>query len=169
MAQAVTEAYNRQWSMSNTFTVQIHLPIFLEDKVGVFGDAINLNIKTFTTPDYTNSPIEVFVANKWVIQNGRDEMYRFSITFRDENQLSLYRKFIVMYNQIKENYFDDIKLQVLVFKEKDWMSEEDVLFATYDNCLIESVSNLVFSNDNEDEITEFTISFKTTSPEINNE
>ena len=169
MADAVTEAYNRNWSMANTFTVQLHLPTFLEGKVGAFGDAINLNVIKLDTPDYSNQGIEVFVANRWIIQNGRDEMYKLSMTFRDERQMSLYRKFVTMYNATKENYFDDVKIQILVYKEKDWAEEEDLLFGTYNNCLIESVSNVAFSNDTENQIAEFSVNFKSTDPQLNNQ
>ena len=96
LADAITDAYNRRWSMINTFTVEIHLPSYLRGKVGSFDEDINLNIVSVTTPDFTNDPIEVFVANRWVIQNGKDSLYRFTITFRDHNQMSLYKKFMTI-------------------------------------------------------------------------
>ena len=167
LSTAISEAYERKWSMANTFTVQIEMPPFLSGKVGIFTDDINLSIISLNTPDFTNDPIEVFVANRWVIQNGKDALYRFSITFRDHDQMALYKKFVKIYNMTKENYFDDIKMTVYVEKDADWGSEKDMKFSEYQGVLVESVSNVAFSNDTENQIAEFTVSFKTNSPIIN--
>lgn len=165
--KAITTAYTRKWSMINTFTVDINMTAWLEDRVGKFNEDINMSIVNFTTPDYTNNPIEVFISNRWVVQNGRDELYRFTVTFRDYDQLSLYKKFMQIYKLTKENYFDDVKLVITLSKDDDWGSEKEPnKFATYDGVLIEGVSNIAFDNTTENQIAEFTVSFKCTKPSI---
>lgn len=166
LADAINDAYNRRWSMINTFTAEIHLPSYLRSKVGSFDEDINLNIVSVTTPDFTNDPIEVFVANRWVIQNGKDSLYRFTITFRDHDQMSLYKKFMRIYNLTKENYFDDIKMNIVINKDPDWANESDKKFMHLWGVLVEGVSNLSFSNDTENQIAEFTVSFKCNSPVV---
>lgn len=166
LADAINDAYSRRWSMINTFTAEIHLPPYLSGKVGPFDEDINLNIVSVTTPDYTNDPIEVFVANRWVIQNGKDSLYRFTITFRDHNQMSLYKKFMRIYNLTKENYFDDIKMNIVINKDPDWADESDKKIMHFWGVLVEGVSNLSFSNDTENQIAEFTVSFKCNNPVV---
>ena len=166
LADAINDAYNRRWAMINTFTVEIHLPWYLRGKVGSFDEDINLNIVSVTTPDFTNDPIEVFVANRWVIQNGKDALYRFTITFRDHNQMSLYKKFMRIYNLTKENYFDDIKMNIVINKDPDWANESDKKIMHFWGVLVEGVSNLAFSNDTENQIAEFTVSLKCNNPVV---
>lgn len=164
--RAVVDAYNRQWSMVNTFTVEFHMPPALIDLVGQFYDDINLNIISVTTPDFTNDPIESFIANRWFIQNGKDTLYRFSMTFRDHDQMSLYRRFMKIYNYAKENYFDDIAMTIIISKDGDWHNEEDKILMTLEGTLVEAVSNISFSNDTESQIAEFTVSFKSNKPTV---
>lgn len=166
LSEGIKEAYQRKWSMINTFTVQIILPPALIGKVGVLGDELNLNIISVLTPDFTNDPIEAFIANKWFIHNGKDQLYRFSITFRDQDQMKLYRKFMTIYNFAKENYFDDIKMTIIIMKDGDWDNEYDKSLMTLDGALVEGVSNLSFSNDTENQIAEFTVNFKCNAPYV---
>lgn len=166
IADALQDAYKRQWTMVNTFTVQIHLTPFLIDAVGSITEDINLNIISMTTPDFTNDPIEIFEANHWTIQNGRDNLYRFTITFRDHDQFSLYRKFFRIYHLTKENYFDDVSLMIIINKDPDHANESERLFMMYSGALVESVSNVAFSNDTANQIAEFTVGFKCTKPFI---
>lgn len=167
LANGIIEAYQRKWSMINTFNVQFTLTPILVDKIGLIDDNVNLNIVSFETPDITNDPIESFIANRWFIQNSRDILYRFSCTFRDEDQLNLYRKFWGIYEFTKDNYFDDSKMDIKIFKNPDWYNEEDLSFMNLNGVLIESVSNLSFNNTTENQIAEFTVSFKATEIQIN--
>jgi hypothetical protein len=146
--------------MVNTFTVHIHLSEFLTKKIGILDEKINLNIISFSSPDFTCDPIEAFVANKWVIHNGRDSLYKFTITFRDQDQMVLYRKFLKIYKLTKGSYFDNIKMSITLIKDADWLNEEDKELFTFNGVLIEGISNLSLSNDTENQIAEFTVSFK---------
>lgn len=165
--RAVIEAYNRQWSMVNAFTVEFHLPPALINHIGgQIQDDINLSIISMTTPDFTNDPIEAYIANKWFIQNGKDALYRFSMTFRDYDQMGLYRKFMKIYNFAKEQYFDDVAMSVIVTKDGDWYNEEDKILINLDGTMVESVSNISFNNDTENQIAEFSVNFKSNQPVV---
>jgi len=164
--QAVVEAYNRQWSMVNTFTVQIDLSPELTDLVGGFRDDLNLSIISITTPDFVNDPIESFIANRWFIQNGRDALYRYNITFRDYDQMNLYKKFMKIYNFTKTNYFNKASMNIHITKDGDWFNELDKKFLELDGTLVEAVSNISFSNDTENQIAEFTVSLKCNKPSL---
>lgn len=169
-ADGLKAAYETKWSFINTFNVQFVFNEFgLKDSIGWNeSDAryVNLNIVSIDTPQFTNQPIEQFVANKWVIGNGRDELYRFSITFRDSDSMDLYRKFVSLYQITRENYFDYAKFIVILTKEGDWYNEQDKKLLTLNETIVESVSQLQFNNTTESQIAEFTVNFKCTFPEL---
>lgn len=167
LSDAIADAYNRKWSMINTFTMQIHLNPAVSSKLGFpFDEGINLNVVSLTTPDYTNDPIEVFVANRWVIHNGKDALYRFSATFRDEDQMLLYKKFWMWYHLSKEMYFDEVAATIKVIKDPDWAGEAPAPLFTFDGVMVESISNLSFDNNTESQIAEFSVNFKCNKPSI---
>jgi len=165
LADGIKQAYERKWSMINTFNVEITIvPEGLGTVIGQFSDDVNLNIISVTTPDFTNDPIEAWIGNRWFIANGKDALYRYSITFRDQDQLSLYRKFIKAYNYTKTNYFEHSRMEIRIVKDADWGNETNNMFMELNGSLIESVSNLSFSNDTENQIAEFTVNFKCVEP-----
>ena len=169
-ANAIREALDTKWSYINTFDVTFEIPYSLQIASGWDnsrdGRNINLHIISIDTPQFTNSPIEVFVADRWAIHNGRDELYRFSITFRDRDQMDLYRKFVRMYKATKDLFFDDAKMVIDLSKDADWLTESNKKLFTFEDTIIESVSSLNFSNTTENQIAEFTVNFKTTTPNI---
>lgn len=167
LSTGIVQAYERQWSMINSFTIQINLSAALQEIVGSFTDDINLNIVSATTPDFTNDPIEAYIGGKWYIANGKDQLYRFTITFRDQNQMKLYRTFLKIYDYTKYNYFDDSKMSIIYNKDADWANESELQIVEFNGVLIEAVSNLSFSNDTENQIAEFTVSFKCNETNIN--
>jgi len=167
------KAYQKRWSYINTFRVRFNFDNTPKLKQAANwneneeGEDINLHIVSIDTPQFTNQPIEVFVANKWVIHNGRDELYRFSVTFRDHNRMDLYRKFVTMYNVTKDQYPDNAKFGVEIYKDGDYYSEGEKLLFYFDETMIEAVSQLQFNNTTENQIAEFTVNFKTTKPYLN--
>jgi hypothetical protein len=169
-AKGLQKAYEEKWAYINTFTV--YLGIVDEDTKKQCGWTdellrnINLNIVSIDTPQFTNQPIEVFVANQWRIHNGRDELYRFSITFRDKDQLALYRCFVKHYNLTRSDYFDSSKMAIVLSKDADYVDEIEKPLFTFSDTLIESVSQLQFNNTTENQIAEFTVNFKTVIPTI---
>ena len=162
LSDGIKAAYERRWSMINTFSVKINMGNGLTQKIGAFSEDLDLNIVSLTTPDFTNDPIESFIANRWFIHNGKDSLYRFSMTFRDYEQMSLYKKFFEIYSLTKENYFDFVKLTITVTKEGDWAGQDDKKIFEYSGVLVEGLSNISFSNDTENQIAEFSVSFKCT-------
>jgi hypothetical protein len=171
LSQSIVEAYDTKWSFINSFDVSFQFSGSMMAQSGwnnaTDGRNINLHVVSIDTPQFTNSPIEVFVANQWAIHNGRDELYRFSITFRDKDQMSLYRKFVKMYQYTREDYFDNISFYVRLSKDADWLGERDSTLMEFYDTMIESVSQLQFNNTTENQIAEFTVQFKCKTPVIN--
>lgn len=183
LSDGITQAYQRKWTLLNTFSVQFILGSLGSDSLlgdggsmrnmikdkGLFdieSNDINLNIVGVQTPDFTSEPIEVFIANKWVIANGKDNVYKFSMTFRDQDQFLLYKTFLVFFKESKNRYFDDVKMTVVVKKDADWAGQGEVTFLKLEDSLIESVSNLDLKTDSDAQVAEFTVNFKCSSPNL---
>lgn len=166
LSEAVNKAYEKNWTKINNFSVHLNIknPDFArligweDDEVG-----FNLSLKSIDTPQYTNNPIEVFTGNEWRYNNGRDEMFRFTMTFRDFDQMKMYSRFVQMYNISKDNYFDNIKLGVTIYLDDEFNVNRKVLLDVSD-ALIENVSQLQFDHTTENQIAEFSVGFKCSSP-----
>ena len=170
-ADGLQKAYDTKWSIINNCSVQFNFHNANIKKQIDWGDStdgksIDLNIISIDTPQLTNQPIEVFVANKWLIHNGRDELYRFSITFRDKDSMSLYRSFVRLYQKTREDYFDNVKFNIILTKNGDWLNQTDKKLYTFEDTIVESISQLQFNNTTENQIAEFTVQFKTTFPNL---
>lgn len=165
-ATGLLKAYKTRWSYINTFRVQFHFGVHKSKAEKIMewtredDESINLNIVNISTPQFQNQPIEIFSANTWRIHNGRDELTKFSITFRDQDQMKYYRKFATLYKKTKEDYFDHVSFDIQIYKDADYLGENEKTLMYLDECIIESVSQLQFSNTTENQIAEFTVNFK---------
>lgn len=167
-SKGLKKAYETNWSYVNTFTVTLN---FATDVAGYIGWApsdnlnINLNIISIDTPQLTNQQIEAYIGDRWKIHNGRDELYLFSITFRDQDQLNLYRKFSKAYFFQKSQYFDDIKMSIRLEKDADYSNEKGAkTIYNFEDVMINSVSQIQLSNTTENQIAEFSVDFKCAYP-----
>jgi hypothetical protein len=170
-ARDIQKIYETKWSYINTFDLRIfNIHEKTKAAIGWDQDVMDRDLVQYVvsvdTPQFTNQPIEVFVANKWVIGNGRDELYRFSITFRDFDQMKLYRKFVQLYQRTREDYFDHVKFTVQLAKDGDYYGQNEQKLFDLENTIVESVSQLQFNNTTENQIAEFTVNFKTTTPTL---
>jgi hypothetical protein len=170
-AKGLLKAYETKWSFINTFTVQIQFPNQIKQFIKWTNEderGVNINIVSIDTPQFSNAPIESFIGDRWVMHNGRDEMYRFSITFRDQDQMSLYKKFVSAYLMQRQKYLDEAVMTITLWKDADYLDDDLPLkpLFNYENVLIDSVSQVQFNNTTENQIAEFTLQFKTTTPII---
>jgi hypothetical protein len=170
-ANALIQAYNTKWAFVNSFSVNIEFantPKMVLKKHIKWTDAddelLNLSVISINTPNFTNQNIESFVGNRWNMHNGRDELYRFEVTFRDVNQMYLYKKFIRMYQKSRDIYFDEAKVMIRINKDPDYFNESEVKVWEFDETMIDSVSQIQFNTTTEAQIAEFTVGFKTRSP-----
>lgn len=176
LAKGIQKAYETKWSMANTFTIAITIPEAIRNNLSTYGlatdftdefsDQLNLHIKSIDTPDFNNEPIEAYINNKWRINNGKETVKQFAITFKDHNQMSLYRKFLHLYDVTKVSYFDDVAMTVTVGKDPDWANESEQPFMEFTGVIVMAVSNLSLSNETESQIAEFTVTFKCTDVSV---
>ena len=62
----------------------------------------------------------------------------------------------------KTTYPEDSYLTVKVIKKADYLNESDIVIATFEKCLIDSVSQVQFSNETEAQIVEFDVEMTAT-------
>jgi len=170
LSEVVDKVYKRSWSLISNFSLELYPKNNQFASLIGWGSAqktnedLNVSLISIDTPEYTNQSIEDFSGNMWRYNNGRDELFRFSITFRDFNQMELYHKFINAYNLSKDNYFDKVVFNVNVFTDPDnGAPNQRLLFGTQ-SALIEGVSQLQLNYSTKNQIAEFTVRFKCNSP-----
>jgi len=165
----MAKAYSTKWSFINSFRVQFLFNSVMKQNVNWTSqdeDDMNLYIKSIDTPEYSNQGIQEYIGDQWKIHNGRNEMFTFSITFRDYDNLTLYRKFIKTYQWQKTLYYSQCKTGITIFKEGDYSDQPETMLYNLDGCMIDSISQLQFSNETDTQIVEFTIKFKCPIPEV---
>ena len=127
------------------------------------GGVIDAAIVSIDTPEYTNAEIAEFIGGEWKFHVGRDELFRTTVTIRDFNQMSIYKRLVGAYNDIKDKYFDEIKFSIKIYNCEDTGVGESLLFET-DTAIIESISQIQFNQTSENQIAEFSVRFKSQPP-----
>ena len=159
----VRKAYKRKWSYINNFTAIIS-PVGTYSTLalatcGVKFNDIELNVKDITVPQISSDNIEVWMLDRYRIALGKSQPKTVTITFRDFDQLALYRSFVYLYTVSKRGYADDYSYSIKVFKEADYLGEGQRRVFEAGKSIITSVSQVQFSNDIEAQIAEFSVEF----------
>lgn len=169
LSDVVTKIQTTKWTRANNFNIIVFplnpdfASIINWDMSNEMNDLINISIIGFDTPNYTNAEIAEFIGNEWRYHVGRDEMMSYQLTFRDSNQMQLYRKFLTAYNKQKGQYFDKIQWMIQLYNSAEKGVPDKLLFETQ-TAIIESVSQLQYNHTTENQITEFSVSFKSQPP-----
>lgn len=169
LSQGITKAYETKWCFANSFTVKFTFNEYTPYMRELESDDINVNILSITTPEFSNSPVELWIGNRWRIQNGRANLYRYSITFKDKDQMKLYRLWNALYSESGHQYFDAVSFTTNIFKDKDWLNEEqsETPLISLGQSIVESISQLTFNNDIQNQIAEFTVQIRCVAPLVN--
>jgi hypothetical protein len=167
LASMVLKAYNTKWTYINNFTVQFHAGDTLWGTAGcdnrsvLEGDDLNLYIKGINTPQMSYNVIQEYVGAQYFTATGKKEpVSGLSISFRDYNQCSLYRSFCKLWQAQDLLYLDEIGMSIDVYKDADYASEGLKHFLHFPELVIESVSQMQWSNETESQIAEFDVSFR---------
>jgi len=157
----VTLAYNTNWTKINNFTIQLTPSQSKTNNQGILSkisnDQLNLALISCDIPPLNVSPIETFLGGRWYFTNGRADMARVTLTFRDFNEFALYKEFSKMFENSLGNY-NNIHSTILdVFTDNE--KGEKKIFSL-SGLIIEQVSQLQFSNQTENQIAEFSVTLR---------
>lgn len=164
---AVPEVYKRRWSYISNFTVQLFMAPAL-DKICKwserFGSDVDLNIKDISAPQWGMSLFEEIIADRRVLAYDKFENFTVSVTFRDQDQLALYRTLTKAFVASRNMYSDDCACTIVIIKDADYKGESDKKLLTFNKCVMTGISQLSFSNETKNQIAEFSVEFACISP-----
>ena len=151
----VTQAYKTNWTRINAFTIALTGPPELTKGLDT---EINLALKTLSFPAIAAAAIETYLGGRWFYTNGRADMSRIELTFRDYDDFKLYKIFTSIFERAQGDYINTthIALKVLL----DEPNSEPKSFALFTRMVIENVSQITFSNETENQIAEFSVTLK---------
>jgi hypothetical protein len=168
----ITKVQNTKWTKINNFGINmsptdVGFAGIIKWKINdtTFNDMLNIALISVDTPAYTNQEVAEYIGNSWRYHVGRDELFRFTLTFRDYNQMELYRTFITTYNKQKGQYFNRICFNLEIFLDEDKGTNNRKKLFTTQFAVLETVSQLQFSHNTDNQIAEFSAGFKCNTPD----
>ena len=165
LADKIKSVVDTNWSMINTFTVDMHISSELYAASGVNPELfkvenLNLVIKDFPLPQHSVQDVDAQTGliNRHTM--GRIQAFTFDVTFRDRDQLAYYRAFKHLFDAARWMYPDDAAIDFIVYKDSDYALETDIMpVDIFRRCIIVSVSQLQFNQETDAQIAEFSVQF----------
>lgn len=166
LSQAFNKIVNTKWSFANNF--KIH---FQGEHANMFDFLPNhgeLHVINFSLDALMAEDLSIFAGGRHLQILGVEEVHSGSFKIRDYNQLSIYKQFIKIWRTQLYKYYDDYKFSIVVIKEPDYPDEREKVILTAKECYIHTVDVLQLDNENENQIFEFTVNFRTPNVSIDN-
>lgn len=164
--EVITRAYKEKWDYTNQFSIDINQGAGSSLSSLAFitkGQDLAMHVVNVDIPDLQAEQIEAWQVDRYRVQLGPDQVYRFGIQFADSNDLELWRSFAQGYQKTRDDYFDRCKMEIQIYKEPDYDPDgQRVHLITFEEQIIESVGKIPFSNESEPEIIKFNVQFKQT-------
>lgn len=126
--------------------------------------SIDITLKDIVLPQYTASMNEELVAGEWHFSRAFNEVFVTTMTFRDFENASVYRRFVNAFIMSEGNYSDNTSFSIEVYLDE----EKSIQVMGISDAQISSVSSLNLSQDNS-EILEFTVEFRSNTPTHSND
>lgn len=171
LSEALPKIYQTHWSYTNTFHCDINWTNENMCSALKWDEECRrnfaLNVVSFQTPDFVTTPIEVFTADEWILGDSAPELWRFSINIKDQDCVKYHRTFIKAKALQQKLYFDDYKCIITLYKDADYLNEQDTPIFQFEECMIESVGAITFDTSAETEILTFPVNFKSAKPLFN--
>ena len=152
---------NTPWTLTDDFQFVITNKSYPLQVSGpeTIKDIFDKCLKSVDLPQMGADTQNVMMGGEWRIYNSKHQPFSFSVTFRDFSGLSLRSYFVGLWIAAQRDYFDEAKssINISVLGRSVFQS---------DDCLISSVSQVQFDNENSS-IAEFTVEFS--SPYFSND
>ena len=170
LSNIIETVKSTHWTQINNFYINIQFvpngnnsgPIKFSKMCGwdsITMEELNASLISVNTPQFQNALVSQYVQYEWRFAQGRDQLYRFSMTFRDFDQMKLYDIFKTLYLKGKQQYYDNIKMNIQIIADKDIGIANAMPIYQTSTAIIESVSQLQFSHNTENQIAEFSVNF----------
>ena len=147
-------ALNTNFQFTDDFTFFAHNNKHSFDSIAsnmTTGDLFDVCVISVSTPQIASAITPVLIGGSYRIFSSLFHPFTFSIVVRDLEGLGIKEHFVKIWMDQQEEYFDDIKSSVkIIVKGKTIFSS--------DNCLIASVSQSDFDNNNS-QVSQFTVEF----------
>lgn len=154
----IAKAYVAKWDKINDFTVMIANQGG-RDKEFYNQEKFNLSLISIDVAPLNAASFDVFMGHRWYYGNGRADMARITMTFRSNDAFDLYKVFARRFESLQVDYPYNNYLQIKVLQDVP-TNEGTKLFTTFNNTIIENISQIQFSNTTENQIAEFTVTLK---------
>lgn len=146
----------KTWTQNNMFKVQ-----FMNSPI----DKLEHNIKSVNLPDFTESAVEEYYNGTWYYTYGKQEIYMITINFVDNEQDKVYEKALKFWYEQRHKYPDEKWFQIKVQKTKRSDRNSPFGGVLFKNCIMDSISGLQLDNSAQNQLLEFSITFKTSKIE----
>lgn len=158
---------NINWSRTSHFNIDLrpkHQSFASKTKwgdVNKTSDDINICLKDVVLPQYSGQFNEEIINGKWHFSRAADKAYNITLTFKDFNNGTLYRKFVNCLQVSRGNYSDacDFIIKVYLYN----LNNINICVLDTSEAQISDVSQITLSNEN-NEILEFSVEFKMNQP-----
>ncbi len=144
---------NTKWDLTDDFQFFISNKNFPLTTKGyeTTQDIFDKCVISIDLPQMGSDVQNIMIAGEYRIYNDKHQPFAFTVTFRDFAGLSLRDYFTGVWIEAQSGYFNDVRSTVKI-------SIDGTLSFASDDCLISSVSQVQFNN-NDSQIVEFTVEF----------
>jgi len=139
------------WIQNNTFKVKFSgSPI----------DGLEHCVKSVSMPDLTRSAVEEYNNGTWRMAPGRQEVYLITITFWDNEDDTVYQALFEHWDKNHNKYHDDQKFKINISDALRSQRDESFNGTDFEESILDSISGLQWDNSSQNQLVEFTATFK---------
>ena len=149
---------SKNWTLTDNFTIQIDNDI---QGNRITQEDWNISTISVSLPELSAGESEAILGGEYRLNSKIQDLFRFTITFRDYDQLKIRSYFENKFILQQLEYPDAISTNIRIDYVEDYGKSEGIkIFET--SALITNISGTTFNN-SESNIQEFTVSFSSTS------
>jgi len=153
------EAKQKKWQDPSKFSIEMtgagHSLIGFPT-----AEDLSLACQGIQLAELTITPIEQWIGEEWRFAQGRLENYQISITFKDYDDFTLYKKFSEGIQRMTREFPDDCKIDVKISATDSFQINTFVPVVTFKDCLLISVGGAMLDNSAVASVAEFSITMK---------
>lgn len=160
--QALTKI-KKGWARNNKFNAYWHGIGKLWKQKGLgenyqnIVDSFPYSVISTQLPDFTDSPMEEYLSEDWMISRGRRETYIISITLRAPSSLKTYEFFSKAFINFEREYpYDQWCKLIFAIEGKG----NNIFNIAFEKCLLIGVSGIQLDHSSTEGLIEFSLQFK---------